>query len=262
MTKTASSRILLGGAPEGFDARLLARELEKGAPVLHIARDDKRMEAMRAALAVMAPGAVVLDFPAWDCLPYDRVSPNPEISARRMATLAALAGGLSGPFVLLTTVNAATQRIPSRAAVSGASFSARLGDRVDEARLRAFLANMGFSPVSTVAEPGDCAFRGGIVDIFPPGHPGPVRLDFFGDTLDGLRRFDAETQRTVEKLTAIDLSPVSEVLLDEASITRFRQNYRVEFGAGGAEDPLYEAVSAGRKHQGMEHWLGFFHDRL
>ncbi|MEF3047689.1 transcription-repair coupling factor [Pseudotabrizicola sp. L79] len=263
MTQNVSSaRILLGGAPEGFDARLVLRELQKGQPVLHIARDDKRMEAMRAALAVMAPQAVVMDFPAWDCLPYDRVSPNPDISARRMATLAALAAGVPAPFVLLTTVNAATQKLPSRDTVSGASFSARVGDRVDEARLKDFLARMGFSPVSTVAEAGDYAVRGGIVDIYPPGHSGPVRLDFFGDTLDGLRRFDAETQRTVEKLTAVDLSPVSEVLLDEASITRFRQSYRIEFGAGGSDDPLYEAVSAGRKHQGMEHWLGFFHDRL
>ena len=258
----APSRLILGGAPEGFDARLLARELARGQPVIHIARDDKRMEAMRAALAVMAPEAVVLDFPAWDCLPYDRVSPNPEISARRMATLATLAAGLPGAFVLLTTVNAATQRVPARATVAEASFSARVGDRVDEGRLRNFLTRMGFSPVPTVAEPGDYALRGGIVDIFPPGHSGPVRLDFFGDTLDGLRRFDPETQRTVEKLAAVDLSPVSEVLLDEASITRFRQTYRIEFGAGGSDDPLYEAVSAGRKHQGMEHWLGFFHDRL
>jgi transcription-repair coupling factor (superfamily II helicase) len=263
MTQTPSlSRILLGGAPEGFDARLLARELDKGRPVIHIARDDKRMEAMRSALSVLAPQAVVLDLPAWDCLPYDRVSPNPDISARRMATLAALVAGVPGPFILLTTVNAATQRLPARETVEAASFSARVGDRVDEARLKAFLARMGFSPVSTVAEPGDYAVRGGIIDIFPPGRTGPVRLDFFGDTLDGLRRFDPETQRTIEKLTAVDLSPVSEVLLDEASITRFRQTYRVEFGAGGSDDPLYEAVSAGRKHQGMEHWLGFFHDRL
>jgi transcription-repair coupling factor (superfamily II helicase) len=63
-------------------------------------------------------------------------------------------------------------------------------------------------------------------------------------------------------LTHIDLAPVSEVVLDEAAITRFRQNYRIEFGAAGTDDPLYEAVSAGRKHQGMEHWLPFFHDRL
>jgi transcription-repair coupling factor (superfamily II helicase) len=257
-----AARILLGGAPEGFDARLLAQEAAKGAPVIHIARDDKRMEAMRSALAVMAPGLLVLDLPGWDCLPYDRVSPNPEISARRMATLAALTAGVPGQFVLLTTMTAATQRLPARAVIESASFSARVGDRVDEARLKGFLARMGFSPVSTVAEPGDFAIRGGIVDIFPPGAGGPVRLDFFGDTLDGLRRFDPVSQRTTEKLKAIDLAPMSEIILDEAAIARFRQTYRAEFGTAGSDDPLYEAVSAGRKHQGMEHWLPYFHVRL
>ncbi|MBT9245148.1 transcription-repair coupling factor [Gemmobacter fulvus] len=255
-------KIILGGAPEGYDARLVAKELARGAPVIHIARDDKRMEAMRAALAFMAPEALVLDFPAWDCLPYDRVSPNPEISARRMATLAALAHGVPGPFVLLTTMTAATQRIPARDVVAGASFTARVGDRVNEAALRQFLARMGFSLVTTVTEPGDYAVRGGIVDIYPPGDHGPVRLDFFGDVLDGARRFDPETQRTTEKLTAVDFAPMSEIVLDEAAITRFRQTYRIEFGAAGSEDPLYEAVSAGRKHQGMEHWLPWFHTRL
>ncbi len=257
-----AARITLGGAPEGFDARLLARELERGQPVIHIARDDKRMEAMRAALAVMAPGVVVLELPAWDCLPYDRVSPNPEILARRMATLATLSAGLPGAFVLLTTLNAATQRIPARSVMQTASFAAQVGQRVDEAQLKGFLARMGFSPVSTVAEPGDFAIRGGIVDIFPPGDGGPVRLDFFGDVLDGARRFDPVTQRTTEKLKAVEFAPMSEVILDEAAITRFRQNYRVEFGTAGSDDPLYEAVSAGRKHQGMEHWLPYFHSHL
>ena len=259
----AADRILLGGAPEGLDARLLLKELERGRPVLHIARDDKRAEAMRAALAVWAPGVAVLEFPAWDCLPYDRVSPNPEISAARMATLAALAtAAVPGPFVVLTTLSAAMQRLPGRDLVAGASFSARVGQRIDERRLRDFLTGMGFSPVSTVSEPGDYAIRGGIIDVFPPGEGGPVRLDLFGDVLEGARRFDPVSQRTTEKLSQIDLAPVSEVMLDPASIARFRQNYRVEFGAGGADDPLYEAVSAGRKHAGMEHWLGFFHDRL
>ena len=229
---------------------------------MHVARDDKRMEAMRAALRFFAPEAVVLTLPAWDCLPYDRISPNPDLSAARMATLALLAHGVPGPFILLTTVNAATQRLPARAVLREASFSARVGQRVNEEALRGFLSRAGFSPVATVTEPGDYAIRGGIVDIFPPGPGGPVRLDFFGDVLDGARRFDPETQRTTEKLTQVDLAPVSEVILDEAAITRFRQNYRIEFGAAGADDPLYEAVSAGRKHQGMEHWLPFFHDRM
>lgn len=258
----AVDRIILGGAPEGFDAQLLARELARGKPVIHVARDDKRAEAMRAALAVMAPDAAVLELPAWDCLPYDRVSPNPDISARRMATLAALVDGMAGPFILLTTLNAAIQRLPTRDVVRAASFRAMVGDRVDEGRLKGFLARMGFSPVSTVAEPGDYALRGGIIDIFPPGPGGPIRLDFFGDVLDGARRFDPETQRTIEKLKRVEFSAVSEVILDDAAIARFRQNYRISFGAAGTDDPLYEAVSAGRKHQGMEHWLPFFHAGL
>ncbi len=259
---TRDTHITLSGAPEGFDARLLARELARGAPVVHVARDDKRMEAMRAALAFFAPEAPVLTFPAWDCVPYDRVSPNPEVSAGRMATLAALAAGIDGPFILLTTLNAATQRLPAREVVKSACFSARVGARLNEGALRDYLVRMGFSQTSTVSEPGDYAIRGGIIDIYPPGAGGPVRLDLWGDVLDGARRFDAATQRTTEKLASVDLAPVSEVILDEPSITRFRQTYRSAFGAAGTDDPLYEAVSAGRKHAGVEHWLPFFHDRL
>ena len=256
-------RILAGGAPEGFDALLVLRERDRrGRAVIHVARDDKRAEAMRAALAFFDPGALVLDFPAWDCLPFDRVSPNPAVSAARMATLAALAQGLPVPPVVVTTVSAASQRVPARAVLAGASLSARLGDRIETDGLRAMLVRMGFSPSPTVTEPGDFALRGGIVDIYPPGDSGPVRLDFFGDTLDAIRRFDPVTQRSADRLDRVDLAPVSEVILDDAAITRFRQTYRAEFGAGGVDDPLYEAVSAGRKHAGMEHWLGFFHDRL
>lgn len=259
---TQKTHITTGGAPEGFDALLIARELEKGAAVVHVARDDKRLAAMRAALAFFAPGAVVLDFPGWDCLPYDRVSPNADVSATRMATLAALTAGLPTPFILLTTLNAATQRVPTRDILREAAFSARVDQRIDESALKAFLVRMGFTQSPTVMEPGDYAVRGGIIDIFPPGELGPVRLDLFGDVLDGARRFDPATQRTTEKLSQVELAPVSEIILDEAAITRFRQNYRIEFGAAGTDDPLYEAVSAGRKHQGVEHWLPFFHEQL
>ena len=259
----SSTHITVGGAPEGLDARLILQEIDKGgAPVLHVARDDKRLAAMQAALAFFAPDMPVMTFPSWDCLPYDRVSPNADISATRMATLAALAHGLPKKFVLLTTLNAATQKVPAREVLREAAFSARVGDRINEKGLRDFLIRMGFTQAPTVLEPGDYAIRGGIIDIFPPGQEGPVRLDLFGDVLDGARRFDPATQRTTEKLSVVELAPVSEVILDEAAITRFRQNYRIEFGAAGTDDPLYEAVSAGRKHAGVEHWLPFFHDHL
>ena len=260
---TELTRITVGGAPEGFDARLILKEIERrAAPVLHVARDDKRMAAMQAALRFFAPDMPVITFPAWDCLPYDRVSPNADISAARMATLAGLVHGMPERFILLTTISAAMQRLPARGVLREAAFTAHVGGRLDEAALRAFLVRMGFSQAPTVMEPGDYAIRGGIIDIFPPGEGGPVRLDLFGDVLDGARRFDPATQRTTEKLEMIELAPVSEVILDPAAITRFRQNYRIEFGAAGTDDPLYEAVSAGRKHAGIEHWLPFFHDGL
>ncbi|WP_170402772.1 transcription-repair coupling factor [Ruegeria arenilitoris] len=259
----APNHVTVGGAPEGLDAQQVLNEVARsGGPVLHVARDDKRAEAMRAALRFFAPDMPVILFPGWDCLPYDRVSPNPDIAAARVATLAALVHQMPERFVLLTTLNAATQRVPARDVLRQAAFTARVGQRIDEAALRDFLVRMGFSQSPTVMEPGDYAVRGGIIDIFPPGEAGPVRLDLFGDVLDGARRFDPATQRTTEKLDLVELAPVSEVILDEAAITRFRQNYRIEFGAAGTDDPLYEAVSAGRKHQGMEHWLPLFHEKL
>ena len=256
-------RLLVGGCPEGFDARYLARTIARArGPVIHVARDDARLAALRASLRFFAPELPVLSFPAWDCLPYDRISPNPETAAARMATLAALAGGFDRPAAVLTTVNAVTQRVPPREVLRAASFIAEVGRRVDMAALRGYLARMGFQQAPTVTEPGAFAVRGGIIDIYPPGAGGPVRLDLFGDVLDSARRFDPETQRTTETVTRVELAPVSEVILDDASIQRFRTRYREAFGAAGGDDPLYEAVSAGRKHQGYEHWLPFFHERL
>ena len=182
-------KITAGGAPEGFDAQLVLAELRRsGRAVLHIARDDKRLVAMRAALGFFAPEVPVLDFPAWDCVPYDRVSPNPDVSAARMATLAALARGMPDGIVVLTTLNAATQKVPTREVLRGSGFTAQVGQRMDEAALRIYLARMGFAQCPTVTEPGDFAVRGGIIDIYPPGEGGPVRLDLFGDGRDGLTR--------------------------------------------------------------------------
>ncbi|MCL5775527.1 transcription-repair coupling factor [Limibaculum sp. FT325] len=259
----APGAVTIGGAPEGHDARLVADLVARAkGPVIHVARDDARAAAMAEALALTAPGMAVLSFPAWDCLPYDRVSPNPEILAARMATLAALAHGWDAPSVVIATLSAASQKVPPRETVAASSFTAGVGRRVDVEGLVAWLARMGFNRASTVMEHGDFAVRGGIIDIFPPGAEYPVRLDFFGDVLESARRFDTETQRTVEKIKRVELAPAAEIVLDEPSIQRFRTRYRELFGAPRLDDPLYTAVSEGRKHQGMEHWVALFHERV
>jgi transcription-repair coupling factor (superfamily II helicase) len=255
--------VVVGGAPEGYDAILVADLLRRaGRPLLHVARDDRRMDALARALAVVAPKAQVIRFPAWDCLPYDRVSPNAEISAARMAALARIADGLDAATVVVTTVNAALQRVPARAAVEAARFDAAVGRRVDLEALLEYLGRMGFARTPTVTERGEFAVRGGIVDVFPPGAAAPVRLDLFGDVLEGARSFDPATQRTIDKVDGVAFAPASEAPLDPDSVARFRTRYRETFGAAGLDDALYAAVSAGRRHQGAEHYAPLFHDAM
>lgn len=267
---SAPGRLTLGETPEGFDALVLADMARgvraDGVIAVHVARDDARMASVSEALSFFSPDLEIVVLPAWDCLPYDRVSPNTDISARRMAALSRLAalGDTSPgkPFLLLTTVNAVLQRVPPRETVGSLAWSARVGNRIDLDKLTAYLASNGYNRTGTVREPGEFAVRGGIVDIYPSGFELPVRLDMFGDTLDAIRSFDAATQRTVGQLKGLDLVPASEVHLDDEAIRRFRAAYVATLGAVTGDDPLYEAVSEGRKHAGMEHWLPLFHEKM
>ncbi|HEV7369563.1 transcription-repair coupling factor [Arenibaculum sp.] len=256
-------RLLIAGTPEGHDARVLA-DLAKRGPLVHVALDDVRLAKLAETLAFFAPELEVVQFPAWDCLPYDRVSPNGEIASRRVDALTRLLSPAAdaAPRLVLTTVNAVVQKVPPRSAFGNAAFVARVGGRVDVDALQRYLADNGYTRAQTVREPGEYAVRGGIVDLFPPGTDEPLRLDLFGDELEGVRRFDPMSQRTTEKCDGFTLKPVSEVFLDEASVHRFRAGYRELFGAVLDDDPLYEAVSAGRKHAGMEHWLPLFHGAM
>ena len=256
-------RLTVSGAPQGYDAYVVAEAARRrGAPVLFVAADDEQADAAERAIGFFAPQMTVLAFPAWDCLPYDRVSPKPDIESRRLATLAMLARDAQKPAVIVTTINALLQRVPPKDVIKGASFAARNGAEVDREALVGFLAGNGYVRAGTVREPGDFALRGGIVDLWPPGEEQPLRLDFFGSSLDAIRRFDAETQLSektaVEEIT---LLPASEAPLNAQAISRFRSGYVAAFGAAG-DDPLYESVSAGRKTAGMEHWLPLFYERL
>ncbi|HEX7006325.1 MAG TPA: transcription-repair coupling factor [Alphaproteobacteria bacterium] len=256
-------RTPVAGAPEGVDALVVAGLAADHGEILHLARDDARMSRMAEALAFFAPEIDVVRVPAWDCLPYDRVSPNIDIESQRVTALSRLAtGGPGRPRIVLSTVSAVLQRVPPRTMFRKASFSARVGAHLAIDELLAFLARNGFSRVGTVREPGEFAVRGGIIDLFPPGAEEPVRLDLFGDELEAVRRFDPLSQRTTGTEPGFSLCPVSEVLLDDESVSRFRTAYRDLFGAGATEDALYEAVSAKRRLPGVEHWLPLFHERL
>ncbi|MBL8700172.1 MAG: transcription-repair coupling factor [Alphaproteobacteria bacterium] len=235
----------------------------RGTSFIHVTREAGRAAQLIESLAFFAPELQVLEFPAWDCLPYDRVSPVPEIVSRRIDTLATLAGApATSPRIVVTTVNAILQRVPPRGMFTSGAFTAEVGRELQLDTLTAFLARNGYVRADTVREAGEYALRGGIVDLFPPGTLRPLRLDLFGDTLEAIRSFDPTTQLSGERLARFVLKPVSEVLLDAAAIERFRTGYRELFGAVGGNDPLYEAISAGRRYGGFEHWLPLFHEKL
>ncbi len=240
--------VTLFGAPEGYDAAVIGQLVAKGHARrwLHVCRDDGRMARFAAALAFFHPDIEALTFPAWDCLPYDRVSPNGEILSRRIDTLTRLASaGPETPLVVLTTVNALVQRVPPRRLFDGRVLTLRPSGRIGLDRLRSFFRNNGYIRTDTVREPGEFAVRGGIIDLYPAGAPQPLRLDFFGDTIESIRSFDPLTQRSTGAATEANLRPVSEVLLDDAAIRRFRERYREEFGATGTDDPLYQIGQRG-----------------
>ena len=260
--------MIASGVPEGLDALLLgelARQTPRGAPILHIARDANRLVTLEDALAFFAPDVTVLTFPAWDGVPYDRVAPNADTIARRIATLSELThretAGNKSSLIVLTTVNAVVQRVPPRAFIAASSMRLAAGNAVSMQELVECLEVSGYGRAGTVTDPGQYAVRGGILDLYPPGAQ-PVRLDFFGDTLESIRAFDPETQRTAARLDSVELLPMSELVLTPDVRRAFRQRYVELFGPVTGDDPLYESISAGRQHQGMEHWLPLFHDRL
>jgi transcription-repair coupling factor (superfamily II helicase) len=261
--------LILAGVPEGFDALVLARLVQETgaadapAMLLHVARDDRRLDALETALGFFAPKIRLITFPAWDTVPYDRVGPNAEIVAKRMTALARLAApGRREPTVVLTTVNAVLQRVPPREFLRRGAKQIAPGQRMDLNRLIQRLQLSGYQRTGTVMEPGEFAVRGGILDLFPPARANPVRLDFFGDTLESIKTFDVTTQRTSKIVQKLVLLPVSEVAFGDEAEKLFRTRYVELFGGATGDDPLYQAVSAGQRYPGMEHWLPLFHERL
>ncbi|HIL28310.1 MAG TPA: transcription-repair coupling factor [Micavibrio sp.] len=260
----------LFGMPEGQDARVLAQKARDLMPqdraLIHIALDDTRISMLQDLISFFAPDVDLVTLPAWDCLPYDRVSPHNEIVAARVAALSQLLlwekDKTRKPRILLTSVNAISQRVMPRNALEKAALSVTKGGRLDIAQLQDFLHHNGYMRTETVREPGEYAMRGGIVDLFPPGYDDPLRIDLFGDEVDSIRSFDAISQRTDKKLSGFSLNPATEFFLDDESIARFRSQYRELFGVVRSDDPLYEAVSAGRRYNGMDHWLPLFHETM
>ncbi|MCP3055613.1 transcription-repair coupling factor [Aurantimonas marianensis] len=264
---TKGAGLEIGNVLDGYEAFLLAdiARLRGGKkPVVFVMRDGNRIGELEDALKFVAPELPVLTLPGWDCLPYDRVGPSGEVAARRLSAMAALGQLQREPHraLVLTTANALLQKMPPAEVLGEETIAARAGNRIAMEDIVRALQRGGFERVATVRERGEFAVRGGILDLFAPGEEEPVRLDFFGDTLETIRGFDPATQRTTRQLQSFELAPVSEITLREETVSRFRTNYVKRFGAAQRNDALYSSISEGKRFSGMEHWLPLFYDKL
>ena len=256
--------IVAAGLPDGADALIFTKAARKFDNIsVFIARDDRRAASFFSACQFYAPDIEVLMLPAWDCLPYDRVSPSRDLAAKRASTLFNILSYMNDkPLIIISTISAVTQKLIPQKILSSSGLTIKTGSELKRNHLQKYLIENGFIRETIVRDPGDYAIRGGIVDIFPIGFESPVRLDFFGDDIDSIRSFDSETQRTKIKLNTVTFTPVSEVLLTTLSTGIFRRNYIATFGGGVAKDPIYSSIVAGIRPQGIEHYLPLFYDKV
>jgi transcription-repair coupling factor (superfamily II helicase) len=264
----AAKPLTLASVPPGFlpwlaaDLARAAHGRSRSGRAVVIAADEAAMRALADTVPLFAPDVEVLTLPAWDCLPYDRASPALRVMAERLSTLNALQQPQTKPQLVVTTANGATQRVLTQFRVRQLTQRISEGQRIDRDALVQRLTGLGYQRTDTVAEHGEFAVRGSLIDLFPSGEPTALRLDFFGDEIESMRRFDPADQRSTGAAKEFVLMPASEALLDEGNIKRFRERYREDFGATATGDPLYQAISDGRRLAGMEHWLPLFEERL
>ena len=255
----------LSGVTDGVDVLLLAQLARRhSGHLVHISVNDAAMAQMEIGLKAMGVETDhIIRFPAWDCLPYDRVSPSSHLVGQRVKALSMLASETAPKnAIILTTVNAWLQYVPVADYFQKGSFQLSVGVKIKMPEFTAYAEANAYHRTNTVREPGEYAVRGGIVDVFPPGSNMPVRIDLFGDEIETIKAFDPETQRSGEKINSITLYPVSEVPMDEDSISQFRRRYVDLFGGQASRDEFYQMISSGRRVTGLEHYLPLFHDRL
>ena len=250
----------LGEVPEGSEP-LLINEISENSNnnILIIARDLKRYQQLKDGLEFFL-NKDILFYPQWDCVPYDRISPNKLITSKRLETLSRLSNEKDKSKIILTTIQASCQRTLSLDEVKNKFISLKPGEVININNLVNFFVSNGYEKTPTVREHGEFSVRGGIIDFYSPLNK-PIRLDLFGNTIDSIKSFDLITQRSLELLKEIFVYPASEIILNDKTIENFRINFNKKFGSQKEKVKIYDSISEGISYPGMEHWLPFFYNQ-
>jgi len=258
--------ITIGEVPQEsypFIAYKAAKEVDK--PIIYIAINDQKAKQAYDILNALLNDRKIYYFPAWDTLPYDRISPNLEIISQRLKALSELSVSdikKQKKSVIVTTVNSLLTKIIPKNILKENYFTISLNDEISQNKVTNFLISNSYHRTETVSDPGEFAIKGSLFDIFPLGYKNPLRIDFFGDNVDSIKEFDPITQITTKKIKSFKLIPANEVILNDQYTANFKSNYKNLFNVNYSDDLLYESISIKRQFIGMEHWLPLFYNKL
>jgi transcription-repair coupling factor (superfamily II helicase) len=247
--------------PHGSARALLVAEAARAHEGLLVAvtRDTQRAHALEDELKLFAGDLPVLHFPDWETLPYDIFSPHPEIVSQRVATLYSLPSTRRG--VLVVPVATLMQRIAPHSHITGSGLVLKKGQKLDLSAEQRRLEAAGYRNVPQVAEPGDFAVRGALIDIFPMGAGEPYRVELFDDEVESIRSFDPETQRSQQPVEKVELLPAREFPLTEQAAKDFRGKLRERFPIDVRRCPLYQDMKEGVTPGGIEYYLPLFFEQ-
>lgn len=251
----------------GFIAAQIAKNFQNNSAnkslnrdLLFIAKSDMEMEIIANQIKFFSPQLQILNFLAWDCMPFDRASPRMQIMASRIRTLHRLTSRKENEnFLVITSVNAILQKILPPSQIKNMGISLQTGSKASITEVAEFLIKQGYERCSCANNVGEFAVRGGIIDIVILQAADLIgyRLDFFGEVIESIKIFDPISQISAENVKQIEILPSSEVILNKKTIENFCQNYRRNFGVN-LDDSFYQTISEGRSFDGMEHWLPLF----
>ncbi|MHB1401917.1 MAG: transcription-repair coupling factor [Thiobacillus sp.] len=246
----------VSGLAGAADALYLAELARRTAPLAVVCASAWDANRLTEELRWFDPGLRVCAFPDWETLPYDSFSPHPDLISERLATLYQISRGEFD--IAVVALPTALYRLAPPAFLAAHTFFLKQKDTLDEAAFRAQMVLGGYTNVNQVYSPGEFSVRGGLIDLFPMGSALPYRIDLFDNEIETLRAFDVDTQRSIYPVNEVRLLPAREFPLDEAGITRFRQNFRERFEGDPSKSKLYKDVSNGLAPAGIEYYLPLF----
>ena len=228
-------------------------------PVIVVAPEPRQADQIEAEIRYFAGDNCTLShFVEWETLPYDSFSPHQDIVSQRLSVLSALPSQSSS--IVVVSAPSLLQRLPPRKYVSARTLSLHRGQTLAREAFLDSLAAAGYLRVPLVGEHGEFAVRGALLDVFPMGSDTPVRIDFFDDEIESLRYFDPESQISAEKIESLSILPAREIPLDEDDIRLFRRRYRERFEGQPTKSRVYNDISNGIAHGGIEYYLPMFFD--